>query len=637
MGVLVPLRALLVEDSQDDADLIVRELRRGGFGVSFERVESRAALAAALDAGAWDVVLSDYSLPTFDAPAALAVVRERGLDVPFLIVSGTMGEEAAVKAIKAGAQDFILKGNLGRLVLSVERELREAKDRRAHEQAEAALRLSEMRFRRLAESGIIGIFFGDGSSKIREANDTFLQTVGYSRDDLNEGRLDATAMTPPEWLEQTSQALEELAVRGATRPREKEYIRKDGSRVPVLLAVATVGGSEYLAVSLDLSERKALEEQFRQAQKMEAVGRLAGGIAHDFNNLLSVVLSYASLAADALRADDPVREDILEIERAGRRATELTSQLLAFSRQQVVAPRIIDLNDSLVKIDKMLRRLLGDDIELRTLRAKPLWPIKADPGQIDQIVMNLAVNARDAMPEGGKLTIETANVELDDTFVQVHLGIKPGPHVMLVVSDMGVGMDRATQARIFEPFFTTKEVGKGTGLGLSTVFGIVQQSGGSIWVYSEPGLGTTFKLYFPRAAGSADAPVSSASKIASTGETILLTEDDAQLRQLVGGILRRAGYHVLVAATGAEAVQISEGRAETIHLLLTDVVMPGMNGRVLAEKLQPARPAMKILYMSGYTDDVVVHHGVLDAGVAFLQKPVTPDVLLKKIRSVLDR
>jgi two-component system cell cycle sensor histidine kinase/response regulator CckA len=419
--------------------------------------------------------------------------------------------------------------------------------------------------------------------------------------------------------------------------------KKDGTLFTEEATISPVRDSagaivSYVAVKRDITRDLAMEAQFLQSQKMEGIGRLAGGVAHDFNNILSVILSCAGFALDSLKEGDPLRDDILEIEKGGKRAAALTRQLLAFSRKQVLQPVSLDLNRSLAEMEKMLRRIIGEDIDLVQVLATDLGLTRVDPGQVEQVIMNLAVNARDAMPEGGKLTIETANVNLDDEYAARHPGASPGPHVMVAVTDSGVGMDERTMARIFEPFFTTKEVGKGSGLGLSTVYGIVKQSGGSIFVYSEVGLGTTFRIFLPREQG----PVTSVARAprapirATRGETILVVEDDESLRNITRRILAGAGYRALAAANGGEGLLTCEQHVGDIHLVLTDVVMPQMSGRGFAERLGKVRPGMKVLYMSGYTDDAIVHHGVLDPGTQFIGKPFTQANLLAKVREVLD-
>jgi two-component system, cell cycle sensor histidine kinase and response regulator CckA len=424
-----------------------------------------------------------------------------------------------------------------------------------------------------------------------------------------------------------------LLVREPGAPPETRYV--NFMYQPLVEADGTRSG--VFVHGLDVTERSVLEQQLRQSQKMDAVGRLAGGVAHDFNNLLSVILSYSGLTLEELKPGDPLREYLDEIKAAGERAAALTRQLLAFSRQQVLQPRVIDLDQIVIGMKSMLGRLLGEDIELSVLSAPGLGRVLADPGQLEQVVMNLAVNARDAMPAGGKLTFEASNIELSEEYVGTHLGALPGAYVMLAVSDTGTGMDAATQARIFEPFFTTKEQGKGTGLGLSTVFGIVKQSGGHIGVYSELGRGTTFKVYIPRTDRVEIARLARGPAAAVGGsETILFVEDEENVRVVACAILRRNGYHVLEASNGGEAFLIAKDFPGMVHLLLTDVVMPRMSGRVLAEHLTPLRPDMKILFASGYTDDTIVRHGVLEAGVAFLQKPFTSETLLHRVREVLD-
>jgi two-component system, cell cycle sensor histidine kinase and response regulator CckA len=388
----------------------------------------------------------------------------------------------------------------------------------------------------------------------------------------------------------------------------------------------------------DVSERRNLEEHLRQMQKMEAIGKLAGGVAHDFNNILTIITGYCELMLIKMPEDNPMRRHVTEIKTAGERAAGLTGQLLAFSRKQVLAPKILELNSVINNMDKMLHRLIGEDIELVFRQNLELEHIKADPGQIEQVILNLAVNARDAMPDGGTLILESANVELDESYSLKHISVVPGKYVMLAVSDTGMGMSPDVQARIFEPFFTTKEVGKGTGLGLSTVYGIVKQSGGNIWVYSEEGHGTTFKVYFPIVqVQETDTVMKSSNNMNLMGsETILLVEDEDGVRELAFSVLKGYGYKVFKASSGEEAISICNALPDKIDLMLSDVVMPKMNGQQLSEYLKPRRPDMKVLFMSGYTDETILRYGVMQLTTAYLQKPFTPDSLGRKIREVLE-
>ncbi|HUV51089.1 MAG TPA: response regulator [Anaerolineae bacterium] len=387
-------------------------------------------------------------------------------------------------------------------------------------------------------------------------------------------------------------------------------------------------------------EKKKLEAQLYQSQKMEAIGTLAGGVAHDFNNLLTVIIGNAHLVLMDVIKDESLREKIEEIEKAGDKAASLTRQLLAFSRKQIIIPRVLDLNELLTGIEKMLGRLIGEDVELLTIPEPALWRVEVDPGQMEQVIMNMAINAKDAMPLGGKLTIETANIDLDESYFRKHgiEGEKPGHYVMLAVSDTGIGMDKETLSRIFDPFFTTKEVGKGTGLGLSTAYGIVKQNNGFIWVYSEPGQGSTFKVYLPRAEGDADSEEKQRLPVIELdgSETILLVEDDDGLRKFAQKVLLLHGYKVLDAENGEDALRVSQAHEGPIHLMITDVVMPRMGGKELSEKLRPFYPRIKVIYMSGYTDNAIVEHGVLAPGLNFLQKPFAPESLARKVREVLD-
>jgi two-component system cell cycle sensor histidine kinase/response regulator CckA len=432
----------------------------------------------------------------------------------------------------------------------------------------------------------------------------------------------------------------DLASAGNAR-RVSRHRKKDGSIITVEVTAHDFDfeqRSARLVLANDVTERLRLEEQLRQSQKMEAIGRLAGGVAHDFNNMLSVILSYGEILLADMKPGEPMRDEVEEIRKAGKRAADLTRQLLMFSRQQVLEPKVLDLNEILSGMEKMLQRILGADVDLVTMPASSLGRVRVDRSSIEQVIMNLAVNARDAMPTGGRLTMETSNVVLDDAYARSHLGAAAGRYVMLAITDTGTGMDQATLARIFEPFFTTKEVGKGTGLGLSTVFGITQQCGGGVWAESEPGKGTTFKVYLPRVDSEAEAANRlEAQPTSSRGaETILLVEDDDQVRAVARGILRRHGYHVIDARNAGEALLSAEKHAGRIHLLLSDVVMPQMSGPELAKRLAGTRPEMKVLCMSGYTDDSIVRHGVIEARFAFIQKPITPETLSKRVREVLE-
>jgi signal transduction histidine kinase len=497
-----PLRALLVEDSPADAELLMYELAKGDFDLTWERVETADAMKQALSQGEWDIVLSDFSLPGFSGPEALRIKQAMALDIPFIIISGTIGEETAVSALKAGAHDFLVKGRLARLLPAIERELRDAEERR---------------------------------------------------------------------------------------------------------------------------ERKQLEAQLNHAQKMEAVGQLAGSVAHDFNNVLTAILGFCELALGGMSPDAPERGDLIEIRNAGERAAGLTRQLLAFSRQQVLQPKVHDLNGLVNGVMPMLRRLVAENIDVMLSLETTSAKIKIDATQLEQVLINLVVNARDAMPHGGRLTIGTRSDHSNGT-------------VALIVADTGEGMDEGTRARIFEPFFTTKGAGKGTGLGLATVQRIVKQCDGHIEVESEPGHGTTFRIGFPCVA---HLPVSGAEARGtadqeSGSEVVLLAEDDPGVRLLARLSLRRCGYTVLEAGSAADALTVAQDYSGRIDLLLSDVIMPDSSGTPLIDRLRRDHPEIRVLYMSGYTDDALVRHGVLDEGIAFLPKPFTPHGLAQKVREVLN-
>jgi two-component system cell cycle sensor histidine kinase/response regulator CckA len=505
---------------------------------------------------------------------------------------------------------------------------------------EDTLRASEEQYRILFEQAPTPKFLYDHATlSFLSVNESAVQHYGYTRPEFL--RMTIKDIRPKEDLPAFLAGLH--ATGGKTKmPMLRRHTKKDGTVIDVEVTdyKLTLGSRACgLAVAVDVTERNRMESQLRQAQKMEAIGSLAGGVAHDFNNLLSVVLSYAEMLSADIKPGDPMRQDLEEISGAGKRAAGLTRQLLAFGRQQILRPVALDLNAVIGAITNMLTRVVGEDLELTIVSAPDLWTVKADPGQIEQVLMNLVINARDAMPTGGTLTIETANVELDSAYAASHAGVAgPGRYVMLAVADTGSGMDAATRDRIFEPFFTTKEKGKGTGLGLSTVFGIVQQSGGSVSVASEQGEGATFRVYLPQAGPASSGSVETALEtgVSRGSETILLVEDEETVRILVRRILEARGYLVLDARSAGDALLLCEQHKGTIHLLLTDVVMPRMSGRELADRLAPLRPEMKVLYMSGYTDDAVIRHGIRNSEVAFLQKPITPETLTRKLREVLE-
>jgi PAS domain S-box-containing protein len=507
--------------------------------------------------------------------------------------------------------------------------------------AQESLRLSEMNFRSLVTNAPYGICRCDSAGQLQEVNPALLAMLGYSSaNELVGKHLGGLYPDTQQWFQLADYLRRSTTFNGLI----VEWMRQDGAATVVRISGRAVSsGNKIKAFELfaeDVTERRTLEQQLQQSQKMEAIGRLAGGIAHDFNNLLMVISGYSEFLLERLGSEPALLAPAQEIANAAGRATTLTRQLLAFSRKQMLAPRILDLNGVVTENLKMLTRVIGEDIDLVMLPAADLGRVRADASQIEQVIMNLAVNARDAMPSGGKLTIETCNVSLDDDYARFHAPLKPGNYVMLAISDTGGGMDTETQSHIFEPFFTTKGP-KGTGLGLSTVYGIIKQSGGYIWVYSEPEKGTTFKIYLPRVADAIEsqAPVIASPELSAAEpgtETILVVEDESNLRYLVRQFLEKQGYRVLQAEDGAAAMQIVVAHEGVINLLLTDVIMPGMNGRELAQRVAELRPNVKILYMSGYTENVIGRNGTLDAGVRLLQKPFTLRDLKNTVREVLD-
>jgi len=622
---------------------VQRELQRAEIACRTRRVDTEADFRRELRDFVPDVVLADYTIPGFGGMAALEILRREAPLVPLIVVTGSIDEETAAACIKAGAADYVLKTHLVRLAPAVRSALEMRQSRAERVAAEAALRANEQRFRALVEHSwdAVALFGPDGS--ILYGSPATTRILGYELDEFV--RFNAFDLIHPD-------------DRDAVVGRLTESMANPRGRVDVMARVRHKDGSwrylEGVFTNLlddpsvnaivnnyrDATERRSLEQQVIQAQKMEAVGRLAGGVAHDFNNILTAIGGYTDLLLADLPPDDPRRQDVDEIHRAADRAAALTQQLLAFSRRQVLQPKVVDLNALVQNVEKLLRRLIGEDVILAAVLAPDAGRVRADPGQIEQVIVNLAVNARDAMPGGGRLTIETRNVELDAAYAAEHRTVVPGPYVSIAVSDTGTGMSNDVQAHLFEPFFTTKEVGKGTGLGLATVYGIVKQSGGTIWVYSELGHGTTIKVYLPRVDDPADAltkagPTDAASLRGT--ETILLVEDEPAVRAVARQVLTRQGYTVLEAPDGQAALTMVDATRPSIDLVLTDLVMPGMSGRILADNLVRRFPALRVLYMSGYTDDAIVRHGMLETGLAYLQKPFRPDALVQKVWEVLKR
>jgi signal transduction histidine kinase/CheY-like chemotaxis protein len=636
------LRVLIVEDNDLDVKLVINHLERAGFTLDWTRAQNEVEFVAGLDR-ALDVILADFNLPAFNAPRALEVLREREVRVPLIVVSGSIGEETAVQALRSGAADYLLKDRLGRLSQAVERVITERRLQVEKRRVETALEEAEDRTRFALGAARVGVWEVDYRTGAARWSETLEALHG-----LPPGTFGGTFEAFMELVHQDDRASVRASLDEATHQRIDSSILyrtqwPDGS----MHWISGTGKTFYddagrpvraAGVGLDVTARRLLEEQNRQSQKVEAIGQLAGGIAHDFNNLLTAIQGYSELLSTELGPDSPLQADVGEIRRAADRAASLTGQLLAFSRRQILEPRVLDLRTSLRGVESMLRRLISENIDMVIRVTGEEARVKVDPGQIEQVILNLAINARDAMPDGGSMLLEVRTATLDESYVRHHVSVRPGRYVMLSISDTGMGMDPQTQARIFEPFFTTKKTGRGTGLGLSTVYGIVKQSGGNIWVYSEVGRGATFKVYLPRVEDAEEQPASQAApKVLAGSETILVVEDEPGVRELVRRVLERYGYRVLLAASPSEAVALIERFADPIQLLMSDVVLPEMSGRALAGQLLLRRPDMRVLYMSGYTDNAIVHHGVLDPDTPFLQKPFTPDALARKVRTMLDQ
>jgi PAS domain S-box-containing protein len=646
-----PLRVLIIEDSEDDTLLIMHELKRGGYDPKYERVETSEAMNAALDCQVWDIVISDHSMPHFNSFNALDVLKKRGLDLPFFLVSGSIDEEMAVSGMKAGVHDYIMKGNLKRLIPAIARELRDAVVRRERKKAEEALRESEKKYRTLVTQSPDGIFIVDLQGTFLAVNKAMCESLKYSEEEFLSMKI--WDIVPGKYVDLHKKRLSDI-LRGETPNEAAEYVvRGKDEKMHYIEILSSPYFRENEVIGLqgiarDITERKRAEEeretmlaQLIQAQKMESIGTLAGGVAHDFNNLLTTIQGYAQLAMMSLKESDPFYENFKEIQQASVRAAKLTRQLLLFSRQQPMDLHSITLNETVDNLMKMLQRLIGEDITVQTDLDPNLWTNMADPGNMEQVIMNLAVNARDAMPEGKKITIKTENVDIDEGYCEIYKYAHPGKFVCLSVEDIGIGMDKEVIQHIFEPFFTTKGPGKGTGLGLSVVYGIVKQHEGWINVYSEPGRGSVFKVYLPasfvESKDEAKEEVISIQDCHGKGERILLVEDDAGIREFAKRVLFESGYVGFEAANAEEALSIFGKEKGEFHLVFSDVVLPEKSGLQLVEQLLCRKPELKVLLTSGYTDQKSQWPIIREKGYRFIQKPYSLTDLLRVVREVIEQ
>jgi len=629
-------RILLVDDNPDDRMLIRRALIREFPELEIVEVGDPTTLARALEGPQFDLVITDYGLGFTDGFALLDTLKAQWPECPVILCTGTLSEEIAVEALRKGLDDYVLKDP--RRFMRLPAAVRSAID---HARQRAAARAAELRYHELFDGAPVGLIRCLPDGRILAANAAAARIAGFRG---VAALLDANVTDLYADVRDRARVIATLERGETLQDLEMQGRRQDGVLIWVTVNVRPVKDTadrtlHYEWSLADITERRLLESQLRQAQKMEAVGQLAGGVAHDFNNLLTVIGGRCYLMLGKLGPDDALRREVELVRGAAERAARLTHQLLAFSRKQVLEPRVLDLNETVTGIEPLLRRLIGEHIEISVTRGSGLGRVKADAGQLEQVILNLAVNARDAMPQGGQLVLETANAVVDEWTARHVPDVVPGNYVMLSVTDSGHGMDAATRAQIFEPFFTTKEVGKGTGLGLATVYGIVKQSGGFIEVESEPGRGAAFKVYLPgvEEAVAVGEPAKPSGSRLRGSETVLLVEDDEGLRHLAREILTVQGYTVIEAASPRDALRIHQTHQGRIDLLLTDVVMPEMNGRQLADHLKLAREEMAVLFMSGYTGAVLSQRdGEGEFTGHLLQKPFTPDGLSRRVREVLD-
>jgi len=649
-------KVLIIDDDVGICETLADIFQEKGYSVTTAGTGSEAIDRAGQTA--FDVALIDISLPDTQGVDLLVPLKEIEPDLVVIMITADASMKNVVRALNEGASAYITKPlNMDEVLAKV----REALEKRhlvienkrlLHEiqqelserkQAEEALHAEKEKFRFLVEESPLGVSLIGKDGDYKYVSPKFVDMFGYVLEEVPTGREWFRKVYPDKkyrkqvistWIT----AIEETKV-GQAKTLIYTVRCKDGSKKVIKFLPVKIAGGDYLVIYEDITEQKKLEAKLIQSQKMEAVGRLAGGVAHDFNNILTTIIGNTGIMLMHNYKEDHIRECLEEIKDAGMRAAALIRQLLAFSRKQTLRLEYLNLNEVTADMNKMIKRLIGEEVKVRTLFESDLLQVKADRSKLEQIIMNLAVNAKDAMPHGGELTFETKNAYLDESYGNEH-GVepKPGHYVIITVSDTGIGMDKETKSHIFEPFFTSKETGLGTGLGLATVYGIVKQMNGYIWVYSELGQGTTFKIYLPgvkTAAAPAQKKITSLERFIGS-ETVLLVEDDKLLRNVARKTLKLHGHNVLETENGGDAIKVAEAYEKPIQLIITDVVMPGMNGRELAERIQSIRPEIRVIYMSGYTDNAISHHGVLEPGINFIEKPFTPKSLMRKIREVLD-
>lgn len=641
------LRILHLEDNPVDAELVRETLKAEGITCEIVCVETREDFIKRLEEFAPDLILTDQKLPAFDGLSALQIVKERRPDLPVIFVTGSMGEEWAVASLKKGATDYVLKDKLYGLAPAISRALKEVEERAERELTEAALLASEQRYKRLIESVtnyIYTVEIKDGRAVSTKHGPGCVAVTGYRTEEYDADPYLWYRMVYEEdrtsVIEQANQILSGESIKFL----EHRVVHKNGSKKWVRNTVVPRYDKEGHLVSYDgliedITERKKLEQQLRHAQKMEAIGTLAGGIAHDFNNIVNIIMGYGTMVYDSLEAGSPSKEQMNEVLTAADRAANLSKRLLLFSRKEVAECKPLSVNELVINMEKMLSRIIGEDINLIADLMGTKALVMVDDGQMEQVLMNLATNARDAMPKGGSLTISTEIREIDDEFIKAYEYGAPGTYAVISVTDTGTGIDKEKQSRIFDPFFTTKEVGKGTGLGLSIAYGIIKQHNGCIKVYSEPGRGTTFKIWLPVVEDKAEKKleVEACSSPKGGTETILVAEDDTSLRSLTRLVLESSGYKVITAEDGEDALTRFMENKDRIALVVLDMIMPKKSGKEAYEEISKVSPGIKTLFLSGYTMDLIKTQGIIEAGLDFIHKPARPRELLRKVREALDK